>query len=86
MIPRREQPGNIDMWLDYIEFQDIAFGDSDFEPRNDNEDGTEKKKKKSKGLSLYHQSFLFLWLKLEPLKRSLLMIGGRLRDSGVIVE
>ena len=59
------------MWLDYVDFQDSAYGDSDFQLNNENEDGSEKKKKKSKVGDVRIRSKAIVEKKLSIIKSAL---------------
>ena len=70
----RFNPHNVDLWLEYIDFQDMAMADSEFTLKENNEDDPElnkKMKKKMKKGSVLIRSKAIIEKKLSILKTAL---------------
>ena len=69
----RQDPENIELWLEYIDFQDIALADSDFELDIANQMITTntEKKKKSKDSKVFLRSKAIVEKKLSIIKSAL---------------
>ena len=69
----RQEPENIELWLEYIDFQDIALADSDFELQIANQMITTntEKKKKSKDSKVFLRSKAIVEKKLSIIKSAL---------------